>query len=187
MRIATWNVERVKPRGWKIAPAQRRRMSDVDADIWILTETHVDHSPGHGYEVVHTPPVPDRRPADERWVGIWSRYAIAPITDPAPRGRGTVAALVDTPIGQLVIYGCVISWANEPFFADGSPATMWRAHAETIAQIDHDLKAINDRYPSVPIVIGGDFNQDRDGSGWYGINAVRQQLTKVLIDTDSRA
>lgn len=180
MRIATWNVERVKPKGWKIAPAQRRRMAEVDADIWILTETHVDHSPGPGYDVVHTPAIPERRPADERWVGIWSRYPIAPITDPLPRGRGTLATLVSTPSGDYIIYGCVIAWANEPFLADGSPATMWRAHAETIAQIDHDLELIRDRHRSMPIIIGGDFNQDRDDSGWYGTNAVRQQLTDVL-------
>lgn len=61
-----------------------------------------------------------------------------------------------------------------------SPTTMWRAHAETIAQIDDDLEVLNDRYPSLPIIVGGDFNQDRDGSGWYGTNAVRQQLTGVL-------
>jgi len=69
VRIATWNVERVKPQGWKIAPAQKRRMTEVDADIWILTETHIDHSPGHGYDVVHTPAIPDRRPANERGSG----------------------------------------------------------------------------------------------------------------------
>ncbi len=155
-------------------------MALVDADIWILTETHVDHSPGPGYDGVHTPAIPDRRPADERWVGIWSRYPIAPITDPRPRGRGTAAALVSTPTGDIVVYGCVIAWANDPLLADGSPATMWRAHAETIAQIDHDLVVIRDRYPSLPIFVGGDFNQDRDGSGWYGTNAVRQQLTDVL-------
>lgn len=40
MRIATWNVERVKPQGWKIAPAQRQHMTEVDADIWILTDRH---------------------------------------------------------------------------------------------------------------------------------------------------
>lgn len=180
MRIATWNVERVKPKGWKIAPAQRRRMAEVDADIWILTETHVDHSPGDGYNVVHTPAIPERRPADERWVGIWSRYPIAPITDPPPRGRGTVAALVSAPTGDIAVHGCVLAWANEPRLADGSPATMWRAHAETISQIDHDLEVIRNQFPSLPIIIGGDFNQDRDGSGWYGTNAVRQQLTGVL-------
>ena len=29
VRIATWNVERPKPKGWKVPPAQRRRMADV--------------------------------------------------------------------------------------------------------------------------------------------------------------
>ena len=57
---------------------------------------------------------------------------------------------------------------------------MWRTHAETIAQIDRDLEVIRDQYPSLPNIIGGDFNQDRDGSGWYGTNAVRKRLTGVL-------
>ncbi len=180
VRIATWNVERVKPRGWKIAPAQRRRMAEVDADIWILTETHVDHGPGDGYSSIHTPPIPDRRPADERWVAIWSRYPIAPIVETRPRARGTLATLIETPIGELVVYGCVIAWANEPTLADGTKAGMWQAHTETIEQIDNDLAQIRDRLPRIPIVLAGDFNQDRDGSGWYGTHSVRQQLTTVL-------
>jgi hypothetical protein len=155
-------------------------MALVDADIWILTETHLDHSPGDGYHGVHTPAIPERRPADERWVGIWSRYPIRPIAEPPPRARGTLVALVNAPTGDVVIYGCVIAWANELFLTDGSPAKMWRAHEETIRQIDHDLEVIRARYPTLPIIVGGDFNQDRDGSGWYGTHAVRQQLTDVL-------
>ena len=180
MRIATWNLERAKPRGWKIAPAQRKRMAEVDADIWILTETHVAHGPGNRYTGIHTPAITERRPADERWVGIWSRFPITPVVEPPSRGRGTLAALIDTPIGELVVYGCVIAWANEPTLADGSAATMWRAHAECIGQIDDDLVTIRDHHPGLPVVLGGDFNQDRDGSGWYGTNAVRQQLSAVL-------
>jgi hypothetical protein len=102
------------------------------------------------------------------------------IDEPAPRGRGTLAALIDTPIGGLVVCGCVIPWANEPTLGDGTPATMWRAHAETIDQIDLDLTVIRDRHPDVPIALAGDFNQDRDSSGWYGTRAVRQQLSAVL-------
>jgi hypothetical protein len=34
MRIATWNVERVRPSGWTIAPAQRGRLREANADIW---------------------------------------------------------------------------------------------------------------------------------------------------------
>jgi endonuclease/exonuclease/phosphatase family metal-dependent hydrolase len=173
-------VERVKPGGWKIAPAQRRRMASVDAGIWVLTETHVDHGPGCGFTGLHTPPVIDRRPPDERWVAIWSRYPTTAVTDPLPRARGTLAAVVTTPIGELVVYGCVIAWANEPTFADGTAATMWDAHAETIEQIDHDLTVIRDRYPGLPVLLAGDLNQDRDGSGWYGTHAVRRQLTEVL-------
>jgi hypothetical protein len=180
MRIATWNVERPKPGGWKIAPAQRRRMAAVNADIWVLTETHVDHIPGDNFTQLHTPPLVERRPIDERWVGIWSRHPMTPITDPPPRARGTLAVLAGTPAGDIVVYGCVIPWANEPTFADGNPAKMWEAHAETIEQVDHDLTMIRQHHPSVPVVLAGDFNQDRDGSGWYGTHTVRRQLTGVL-------
>jgi len=66
MRIATWNVERPKPRGWKIAPAQLRRMAEVDADVWVLTETHVDHQPSREHaHAAFSPPHLLRRPAQE--------------------------------------------------------------------------------------------------------------------------
>jgi endonuclease/exonuclease/phosphatase family metal-dependent hydrolase len=87
---------------------------------------------------------------------------------------------VMTPNGPMVVYGCVISWANEPNLDDGSPATLWQAHAEVIDRVDRDLHTIRNGYPGVPVVVAGDFNQDRDGSGWYGTHAVRRQLGEVL-------
>lgn len=35
-------------------------------------------------------------------------------------------------------------------------------------------------YPSMPLIVAGDFNQDRDGSGWYGTRRVRGLLTGAL-------
>ena len=159
-------------------------MQAVDADVWILTETHVDHGPGDSYQSVHTPAFPERRPESERWVGIWSKLPLRAIEKPAPSPRGTVAVVVDAPFGELIVYGCVIPWANEPELTNRDSATMWQAHAETIDQIDDDLRTIEDAHPGVPIVVAGDFNQDRDGSGWYGTHAVRDQLTEVLARHD---
>jgi endonuclease/exonuclease/phosphatase family metal-dependent hydrolase len=155
-------------------------MIEVDADIWVLTETHVDHSPGDDYRGVHTPAVPARRPFDERWVGIWSRHPIEPLTEPTAHGRGTIAAVVAAPLGHVVVFGCVIAWANEPHLDNGSPAKMWQAHMEVIDRIDHDIELIRTRHPDLPIVMAGDFNQDRDGSGWYGTYEVRRRLGDVL-------
>ena len=134
LRIATWNVERPKPRGWKVAPAQRRRMAEVVADIWVLTETHVDHRPTEAHQFsVFSPPHPERRPEPERWAAIWSRWPIEPVEIPPPHRRGTVSGLIRTPFGPVLVYGTVIAWANERQHDDGRPARMWEVH---LAEID---------------------------------------------------
>lgn len=181
LRVATWNVERPKPRGWKVPPAQRRRMAEVDADIWVLTETHVDHAPtdAHRYSVF-SPPHPDRRPEHERWAAIWSRWPMTPIEDPPPHRRGTVAAIADTPDGPVVIYGTVVAWANERNHDDGSPARMWEVHLAELDRQAAEWAAIRARHSGVPLVVAGDFNQDRDGSGWYGTRTTRDRLTSGL-------
>lgn len=128
IRIATWNVERPKPQGWKIPPAQLRRMAEVSADIWVLTETQLDHAPSEEHRFsVFSPPLPDG-PAHERWTAIWSRWPLTPIEDPPPHERGSVAAIAETPSGPLLVYGTVIAWANDPLHDDGSPARTWEVH-----------------------------------------------------------
>lgn len=67
MRIATWNVDRPKPGGWKVPPAQLDRMSEVNADVWVLTETHLKHQPSDTQvHALFSPPHLERRPEHER-------------------------------------------------------------------------------------------------------------------------
>ena len=40
VRIATWNLERPKPRSFVRNQARIAQMNAVNADIWVLTETH---------------------------------------------------------------------------------------------------------------------------------------------------
>ena len=135
IRIATWNVERPKPTGWKVPPAQRRRMAEVDADVWVLTETILGHAPSADHRhAVFSPPHPERRPAHERWTAIWSRWPLREISCPPSHRRGTVAAMVEHPSGPILVYGTVIAWANEPFYDDGSPARMWQVHLAEITR-----------------------------------------------------
>lgn len=181
--MATWNVERPKPTGWKIPPAQRRRMAEVDADIWVLTETHLTHAPTdeHMY-AVFSPPHPERRPEHERWASIWSRWPLAEVREPPAHRRGTVAAEVDTPGGAILVYGTVIAWANEPQFDDGTPAKMWQVHVSEIDRQGREWCHLRSAHPNVPMVVAGDFNQSRDGSGWYGTAESRRRLGQALAE-----
>lgn len=181
MRLATWNVNRPKPSGWKIPPEQRALMAEVNADAWVLTETHLDHSPTDGHvHRVFSPEHPERRPAHERWAAIWSRWNLTPIDDPPAHRRGTVAAVVHAPAGDILVYGTVIAWANERHFDDGSPARMWEVHLAEIERQGDDWVRLRERFPDTPLVVAGDFNQSRDGSRWYGTAATRSALTAQL-------
>lgn len=40
LRIATWNIERPKLNGWKRNPKIAEKIREIDADVWILTETN---------------------------------------------------------------------------------------------------------------------------------------------------
>ena len=122
MRIATWNVERPRPNGRTIPQAQLRCMGAVDADIWVLTETHLHHQPSTEHtHVMFSPAYQERRPDPERWTAIWSRWPLVAVTDPAAHRRGTVAAIVACPSGDMIVYGTVIAYAGEPA-ENGDPA-----------------------------------------------------------------
>ena len=52
MKIATWNLESVRP----LTPPRRAAFLDamrkVDADVWVMTETWADFSPPPDYQLV---------------------------------------------------------------------------------------------------------------------------------------
>lgn len=178
VRIATWNLERPSLRSWKRLPRQKSRMKAIDADIWILTETRASIAPDDGYYGLHSPPHPTRRPdLDERWVGIWSRWPLAPTGLP-PDPRGSVSAVVESPLGDVIVYGTVLPWANER--GDDGLAKMWEIHEREIERQGVEWVQLLREHPGTPLIVTGDFNQDRDGSGWYGTHQGRAMLTDAL-------
>lgn len=68
------------------------------------------------------------------------------------------------------MYGTVLPWANEP--AEDGPVRMWDVHENEIGREGAEWEQLRSHYPSVPLLVAGDFNQDRDGSGWYGSRRV---------------
>lgn len=178
MRIATWNLERPSLRSWKRLPRQRERIDALTADVWILTETRASIAPGDDWYGLHAPPMPRRTTdEDERYVSLWSRWPVES-TSVEPHPRGSVAGLVHAPSGPLLVYGTVLAWANDK--GEQGKHRLWQLHAEEIHRQGAEWKQLRDEHPGVPLVVAGDFNQDRDGSGWYGTHRVRGLLTEAL-------
>ena len=126
MRLGTWNVEYAAVR----AKNDRRlaRLRDMDADIWVLTETHDDLDLGRDYEAVSTIQRPAQR-TGARWTTIWSRFRVARLLAVEDANR-TVAALVESPMGPLVVFRTVLPWQSDRG-PDGT-AKGWTEHHRVV-------------------------------------------------------
>ena len=145
----------------------------VDADAWILTETHRAFCPGPTYQLVaHSADAPDRDTArGECWVAIWSRLPAQPLTLTADLER--VAALR---VGSLVIIGPVLPWLSD----DRDP--LLRGEAAFQGRLA-DQAADWAQFLGTPggVCVAGDFNQDLLPSGhYYGSSGGRTALGAAL-------
>lgn len=179
LKLATWNVER---------PIQKRRrdallsqIEIVNADVWVVTETHDDLALGLPH--VHSS-MPGRDGRDEeqhRWVSIWSRYPVQPLpcSDPAR----TAAVLASPPDAEsFVVFGTVLPWIGSPW--RGYPSEGGVAFREAVACQLMDLLSIRREFPNAELFLLGDLNQDLADSHYYGSRANRAVLESALDDAE---
>jgi hypothetical protein len=85
-------------------------LSDVNADIIVLTETNFVIDPGEEYTPLSSAPLPIPGSYDykdgENITTIWSKYPIRRIK--TRNGNTSVCAYVETPHGGLIVYGTLI-------------------------------------------------------------------------------
>lgn len=177
MRVATWNLERPKLRGWLKNPCIIEKIKEVDADVWILTETNAAITPGDDYFSVATLPVHNYHSLGENFTTIWSRFRMQRkiITfDP----EFSVCVEIESPLGPMIVYGTIITYANDKG-PDGK-SRRWEEHRKSILRHSEDWKRIRSEYTDHHFVVGGDFNQSRDGSGWYEDKDSVELLTNAL-------
>ncbi len=178
MKIATWNLERALPQSAK-AERQRQWMGRIDADVWILTETHQAIAPGTGYHSVASG-LPDRPSTEgERWVQIWVRqdWAIAPLTT-SDEAR-TACTLVGLSAGQqYLVYGMVLPWLGSSWRSH--PAAQGQAFAAAVATQQADWQRLRADYPQAALIVAGDFNQDLNALHYYGSRRSKEVLRQAL-------
>ena len=99
MKIATWNLDRPLTRKASKRAAIARWMREVDADVWVLTETHAEVTPGAEFSGVATLEPDPEHEVGENWTTVWSRFPIELLARTSDPSRA-VAALVKAP-GRL--------------------------------------------------------------------------------------
>lgn len=162
-RIATWNLERPKQKGYVKNCQCLNKIQEIDADLWVLTETHSVITLD-GYQCLAAPSQPGYHKEGESFVAIWSRWPIVrsvPTFDP----NFALCAEIDSPAGSMLVFGTVITYANDR--GTNGKARRWEEHRKSINNYASDWLRLRDAFPHHLFCVAGDFNQSRDGSGWY--------------------
>jgi hypothetical protein len=180
LRIATWNLERPKLNGHDKNSLRLKKIREISADLWVLTETSSAISLD-GYSSLASESESGYHSAGENFVTIWTRWPIRrkiPTFDPS----FTVCAEIDSPSGPIIVFGTIITYAN-----DGGPngkARRWEEHRKSINSHAADWYRLQKEFPDHLFCIAGDFNQSRDGSGWYE-DAESVKMLSVALDRSS--
>ncbi len=126
MKIATWNVERLKH--YKCLDRMLDICRTVDADILVLTETDCRLEPDYPYvfksALLHDA-FPDLYAVTENRVSIYSKYPILRSYETFDE-HTSVCIELETDFGNLLVYGTVIGiWGNRrPSFLPDLEAQM---------------------------------------------------------------
>ena len=176
MRIATWNLERPRLNGYAKNNAILAQMAATNADIWVLTETSEAIAQSN-YAAVATPRVLGYHRDGENYTTVLSRW---PVLRVLPTWQPTLAVCleIDAPVGLCLVYGTIITYAN--YRGDQGNSAKWVEHRASIAAHHVDWQRLQSAFPSHHFIVAGDFNQSRDGSGWYKDATAVAALTSAL-------
>jgi len=180
MKLATWNLERLGyPRRRSMAPL-RAHMEAIGADVWVLTETVEDMSPGAEYVGVATTGSDREQKPDEVWTKIWSRWpieALPPTSDPV---RCVAARVVHPQRGAFVVYGTVLPWTGSKW--RGLRGAGGVAFGAALDAQELDWAALRADFPADDLFVMGDLNQPI-GVGpprYYGSEVNERHLGEAL-------
>ncbi len=180
LKIATWNLEHPKPNSWKKKPAIIDQIQTINADVWILTETNnlaIDLS-SFGYAKFSSTEYEHKGLQQNAYTTIWSKIQASTQVIKTFDRDISVCIKVNLKDYNLLIYGTIITWHGDRG-SDGKSKN-WEEHYHSIEQHGNDWEQIMKMNPNSKLIIAGDFNQSRDGSGWYGTRKGIDSLTRQL-------
>jgi len=171
MRLAIWNLNRCRPNTAR-AHRLQQGINQVNADVWVLTETSVEFSPGPEFCLLaHSANAPDRDAKQgECWVAIWSRVGGDCVQLTADLERAAAVKIDD-----CVVVGTVLPWLSDRRDPRLTGGALFQARLSEQAKDWQRLQAKG------AICVAGDFNQDLLLTGhYYGSKNGRAALKETL-------
>jgi hypothetical protein len=176
LRVATWNLDHAS-NGNRPVSLQIDKILNINPDVLVLTETckEVDLTP-YGYTLVACAP--------NDYGKFYSSIHTGPRVTVVQRlstfdPTTAVCISIATPIGDMIVYGTIITYHGDKGPNRDSPA--WSEHYKAIGDHGNDWAALIGGDRPLPLLVAGDFNQTRDGSQrTYGTNLGREMLGAEL-------
>lgn len=185
MKIANWNLKRIQPLEHRAEPI-RQQFKTVNADIWILTETHELIGPGEDFSSVMSSRPDGESKRGEHWTGIWSRYPMQHLPSfVSDESRCTAALIAHPDFGELTVYATVLPWNGSKWRdieSAGGAAFEAALKAYTL-----DWQRLSAAFPNALHIVAGDFNQDLAPYHYYGSKRQRELLQDALTATHMKA
>jgi len=177
IRVATWNLDHAYNSSRPVH-LQIETILKIDPDILILTETcaTVDLTPYGFVPPIYTTPHTDQK----YYSAIWSKFPVIR-TFPTFDGELAVCAKIITPLGAMLVYATIVTYHADRGPTGNSPT--WFEHHKSIDLHGEDWLMLAGEAAGLPLIVGGDFNQTRDGSKAYcskGGESI-DRLTKELL------
>ena len=179
MKIATWNLDCVRPGLGARSVRIRESLGRVDADVWVLTESHPDFFPAPGYaRIAVSTEAPDRVKGG-RWVNIWVRQGIESealvLTGEPERAAGV---RIITQAGRSVfVFGTVLPWHSDTRRTEYRGG---RAFEHALEAQATDWDAVLKPDLGGELCIAGDFNHELTADGPAGTKVGQAALERTL-------
>ena len=167
MRIATWNIERLKH--FKRLPEITSAIEKVNADILILTESDTRIKTGYPFDSLSDSLDSDFYRNTERRITIHSKFEIVKHHQTFD-SKTSICPEVATPKGNLLVYGTII----------GIHGNRRKSFNEDLEKQLQDF----DRLATMNICIAGDFNMSFGDNYYYtkhGRDSLNESFSKNQV------
>src|SRR5690606_4396572 len=114
----------------------------------------------------------------------WSAFEVlhrVEVVDP----ERTVAAVLNTPLGLMVVYGTVLPWhTDQGVRSQEAQVANWSEHHRVIPLQGAEWNLLRGQYPHALFCVAGDLNTDIGRRHYYGTKLGRSLLNTAMKSSD---
>lgn len=158
--------------------ARRDHLLRLNADVWVLTETHDDLDLSATHQPVHS--MPRYSTPGGRWITLWSALRVLERLETSDPRRSVCVRLDGGEVGEVIVFGTVLPWNGDIGPDPARPARGWSEFHRVVPEQGREWMDLRRAHPAATLIVAGDLNHDLGGRHFYGTSAGRALLLATL-------